>query len=147
MLEVQLRNNAYINTRSSCRRECWLPPNLGNLKLNYYASVLDDDGSCVGSGVVLRDSYGNLVLTVRDRVMSRLRPCVVELVDVITGLEVVIQGGWQVESVETDCIEAVRLVNGEVANCFAKDGVLVENVRVLLALACANGVGFNHVPS
>ncbi|KAL6212591.1 hypothetical protein ACLB2K_017809 [Fragaria x ananassa] len=102
--------------------------------------------SAKSSGAMLRDSFGNLVLVMGDRVMSILRPCAAELVDVITGLEVVIQGGWQVESVETGCMEAVRLVNGEVADYFAKEGVLEEKVRVLLALACANGVGYNHVP-
>ncbi|KAL6128838.1 hypothetical protein ACLB2K_072192 [Fragaria x ananassa] len=51
---------------------------------------------------------------------------------VITGLEEVIQGGWQLVCMGTDCLEAVSLVNG-VGECFADEGVLVKRVRMLLS--------------
>lgn len=45
--------------------------------------------------------------------------------------------------VETDCLEAVRMVN-RTEDCFAEEGIFVEKIRSLLRLNCFHS--FVYVP-
>ena len=60
------------------------------------------------------------MLAIGQRLQGHLWPSAAELMIVITGLEEVIQGGWQLVCMETDCLESVSLVNG-VGECFADE--------------------------
>ncbi|KAL6188281.1 hypothetical protein ACLB2K_039674 [Fragaria x ananassa] len=91
------------------------------VKLNC-GDVAFNDGINVGVGVV-RNSFGDLILAKGERLT--FKPCIAELWAVILGLESVVEGGWQVEIVESNCLEPVLMVNGD-GECFAEDGVLVE---------------------
>lgn len=72
--------------------------------------------------MVLGDNLGHLVMAAGERLNGRLQSCAAELSAVILGLEMVQAEGWQVAKIESDCLEAVHLVNG-----FAEEGVLVES--------------------
>lgn len=59
----------------------------------------------------------------------------------LLGLELLVERGWGMVEVETDCLEAVRMVNGS-EDCFAEEGVLVEKIRSLLASIGMNGFSY-----
>ncbi|PRQ43460.1 putative ribonuclease H-like domain, reverse transcriptase zinc-binding domain-containing protein [Rosa chinensis] len=120
----------------------WTPPSPQGLKLNCGESV-SNNGSHVGIGALIRGGDGNLVLAVGERLIGRLQPCAAELQALILGLEVMVENGWRMEKVETDCLEAVQLVNG-CDDCLAPEGVLVDKVRMLLASVGIQGI--SHVP-
>ncbi|XP_061989802.1 uncharacterized protein LOC133708333 [Rosa rugosa] len=120
----------------------WAPPTLGRLKLNCDASVAAN-GEQVGVGIVCRDSEGNFVAALGERLVGRLSPCAAELFSVLRDLEWAMDQGWNGLVIETDCLEAVRMVNGS-DECLASEGVLVERIREILdALDIPN---IHHVP-
>ncbi|XP_062013823.1 uncharacterized protein LOC133730205 [Rosa rugosa] len=108
----------------------WAPPPGGSLKLNYDASVAAN-GEQVGIGSVCRDSDGNMVAAMGERVAGRLKPCAAELFSVMRGVEWAMERGWTGLVVETDCLEAVRMVNGS-DECLASEGTIVERIREIL---------------
>ena len=122
----------------------WSPPRSGRLKLNCDASVVNG-GEQVGIGVVVRGCSGDLRVAVGERCYGRLSPLAAELQAIIMGLELMLERRWVPDGVEIDCLEAVRLVNGdEQAFAFAHDGVLVERVRQLLSSLGLHGI--SHIP-
>lgn len=108
-------------------------------EINCDASV-SSDGLNVGIGVVVRDSLGNLIMAVGERLGGRQQICAAELLAVLLGLDIAKQNGWSYFMVKSDCLEVVSMVNSN-EECFA--GVLVEEVRGLLPLY--NASGFSHV--
>jgi hypothetical protein len=93
--------------------------------------------------MTVRDHEGDLVEAGGERLSFILRPRAAELYAVLSGLEVAVMRGWQFGVVETDCLEAVRLVNGN-EECFAEDGIIVDKIRSLLAIL--NSCGISYVP-
>ncbi|KAL6144290.1 hypothetical protein ACLB2K_054985 [Fragaria x ananassa] len=130
LLAAQVRGQSI--SRFVVQQPCtiWRPPSPSTVKLNCDAVVFND-GINVGVGMVIRNNYGDLILAKRERLTGMFKPCIAELWAVILGLESVVEGGWQVEVVESDCLEVVLMVNGD-GECFVEEGVLVEKVKELL---------------
>ncbi|PRQ37083.1 putative ribonuclease H-like domain, reverse transcriptase zinc-binding domain-containing protein [Rosa chinensis] len=119
----------------------WVPPMHGSLKLNCDASVMANGGQ-VGIGWICRNSEGRLVEAMGERILGRLKPRAAELLCVLKGLEWAVMRGWSDLRVETDCLEAVRLVNG-CEECLADEGLIVERIRMLLGALEIQGI--HHV--
>ncbi|XP_062020732.1 uncharacterized protein LOC133737131 [Rosa rugosa] len=119
----------------------WAPPMHGFLKLNCDASVMAN-GDQVGIGLICRYSEGRLVEAMGEKISGRLKPLAAELLCVLKGLELAVVRGWRDLWVETDCLEAVRLVNSS-EECLADEGLLVERIRMLMGALEIQGI--HHV--
>ncbi|XP_030479536.2 uncharacterized protein LOC115696789 [Cannabis sativa] len=119
------------------RREtaCWLPPATEEFKINV------DAGVKVGAGVastslVVRDYVGAIHSAAATVVMQEMTPLQAELQAIARGLQAGIQCQLSAFSVESDCLQVVKLVQQEEGGCRDVDGVLahikslLQNVRV-----------------
>ncbi|PRQ58041.1 putative ribonuclease H-like domain-containing protein [Rosa chinensis] len=140
-------------TRADCRSEGsvllnqrierhigWQVPPDHSLKLNCDASVIQN-GKGVGVGAVLRAGDGKMIWALGLRVQDHLSPLAAELIALKVGLQDAMLCRPCSLMVETDCLEAVRLVV-EPGECLAEVGVLVEEVRSLLLVSPAPRIEF-----
>ncbi|KAL6194517.1 hypothetical protein ACLB2K_035600 [Fragaria x ananassa] len=115
-------------------RTKWKAPTHGMFKLNCDASV-GSNGEWVGLGGVVCGSDGNLLMAFGERVAGRYSPYVAELQAIIQGLEMLVDRGWTHVIVESDCTEAVSMINGDMKRVLLlliNGYVLIEKAKLFL---------------
>jgi ribonuclease HI len=147
LLEVQAMRNttgALKNGRSRTGDSMvrWKVPFAGFLKLNCDGAFNVALGQ-FGGGAVLRDEFGALIAAMGEAYTQKGTVCLNELLAIKLGLEMILErrcGGVEVES---DSLEAVRLVNMD-EQCFNVEGVVVEEICKLMFLLHISSI--HHVP-
>lgn len=148
IIEVQARRkkNAGPSNQGKSRTEegrfRWKVPEAGALKLNCDGAFNEPLGQ-FGGGVVLRDEFGVLIAAVGEAYTQKGTVCLNELLAIKLGLEMVLERRCRGVEVESDSLEAVRLVNMD-EQCFNVEGVVVEEVRKLMRLLQISSI--HHVP-
>ena len=108
----------------------WLRPEEGRLKLNTDDSFVSADGTA-GSGMILRDHNGNIVLSACRHLYHCLNALESELAAIREGLSLALQWSELPIDIESDCLEAINLLKkGEMdrsANSF-----MVHEIRILM---------------
>ncbi|XP_061999284.1 uncharacterized protein LOC133716613 [Rosa rugosa] len=140
ILQVQILNQNGTCDGNATVPGHWMPPPVDHLKLNCDAAVLQN-GNQVGVGVVCRDYRGSLVGAMGEILLYRLQPRAAELMAILKGLEWCNGQGWRGLIIETDCLEAVQLVNGT-DECLADEGLLVDRIRFLMGSMGIQGIHF-----
>lgn len=108
----------------------WSPPPVGFYKLNTDGAVDVVNGKR-GLGAVLRNEYGDLMGACAFPIFGNFSPLVTELLALKAGLQFALDTRTLPILVETDCSEAVRLVNST-DHCWAEEGVLIADVKALM---------------
>lgn len=110
----------------------WNPPSSFSIKINCDASIsLDGDG--VGVGAVIRNDFGELVGAYGRRLGRRLSPLAAKLFAIKHALELAVERRLRSVVIETDCMEAVHMINSTDI-CLAAKGVVVDQIHSLLRL-------------
>ncbi|KAK9911294.1 hypothetical protein M0R45_035213 [Rubus argutus] len=110
----------------------WQPPSFPFIKFNCDGAV-EGIGKRVGIGVIARNGQGDLLVAVGQNLELRLSAFAAELFAVKLALEVAVERRMALVLIETDCLEAVSMINGEEV-CMAAEGVIVDQIRGLMGL-------------
>lgn len=108
----------------------WSSPPVGFYKLNTDGAVDVVNGKR-GLGAVLRNENGDLMGACAFPIFGNFSPFVTELLALKAGLQFALGTRTLPILVETDCSEAVRLVNST-DYCRAEEGVLIADVKALM---------------
>lgn len=101
-----------------------------HVKINCDGAVSSDKVH-VGDGCVIQNVNGDMLGATGLRLNQRLELYVCELFAIKLGPEFAIEHGWGPLEVETDCLEAIQMVNGA-KECFNAIGVMVEETWKLM---------------
>lgn len=115
----------------------WQPPLMHSFNVNCDGAVIEE-GKWVGVGAIIRNEGGEMVMAAGHRIMMRLSPLAAEIFAIKLALDLVVERRLSSVMVESDCLEAVRLINAE-DDCCASEGVVVDQIRSLMRLI--------HIPS
>jgi hypothetical protein len=85
----------------------------------------------VGVGAVVRNELGSFIGAVGQRINQRLDPYTCELIAIKVGLDFALEQSLQAVVVETDCMDAVTVVNAT-EECLGAAGIVVEEIRRLM---------------
>ncbi|XP_062118476.1 uncharacterized protein LOC133832109 [Humulus lupulus] len=137
----------YIETHghssgSSARRavQRWNPPSPGSVKINVDAGFSAEKGAW-SAATVARDHLGSCV-GVRSCVWERsFSPLVAELTAINEGLRLGLEMGFRDFFVESDCLQAVNLVNRAEVDCNDMEGLIRSCKLGISAIEC-KGDGF-----
>uniref|UniRef100_A0A803Q0L5 Reverse transcriptase domain-containing protein n=1 Tax=Cannabis sativa TaxID=3483 RepID=A0A803Q0L5_CANSA len=127
---------------SRVRRENskWGAPELGRMKINVDARV-KSGGGVSGIGCVIRDSGGRTLYASSAVVHQELAPLQLELQAILVGLQVGIHRKIHRFSIESDCLQAVQLIQRKDEGCFDVD-CLLDQIRTLLLYDSVDGISF-----
>uniref|UniRef100_A0A803NG60 RNase H type-1 domain-containing protein n=1 Tax=Cannabis sativa TaxID=3483 RepID=A0A803NG60_CANSA len=118
----------------------WEQPPGGCFVVNVDAGFsLQGDGAA--TGVVLRDGAGAVRFAAATVVRYASSPLVAELLAIRDGITAAIQRRVSLFEVRSDCLQAVRLINGAEVGCRQEDGLIVE-IQSLLQHRSVTGVRF-----
>ncbi|XP_062000509.1 uncharacterized protein LOC133717787 isoform X2 [Rosa rugosa] len=109
----------------------WKAPEDGVIKLNC-DGVVSLNVKQFGTGFVVRNHQGLLVLAGGQRLSHQLSSVVVNLLAIKEGLEAVKECGGGRVVVETNCLLAVKVLNQR-NQCFAAEGIIVEEIQSLMS--------------
>lgn len=123
------------------RNVMWTPPPFST-KINCDASV-SLDGEGVGVGAIIRNEVGELVGADGQRLGRRLSLLAAELFAIKHALEMAVERRLRSVVIETDCMEAVYMINSAEI-CLAAEGVVVDQIRSLLRFLHISGI--NYIP-
>uniref|UniRef100_A0A803Q154 Reverse transcriptase domain-containing protein n=1 Tax=Cannabis sativa TaxID=3483 RepID=A0A803Q154_CANSA len=108
------------------------PPKLGDM-VEWCGKYVQDfqQGAGASTGVVVRDERGMVRFASATAVRFVGSPLVAELMAIREGLLAGIQRRLPRFHVQTDCLQAVRLLQGEEVGCREEDGLIMEIQRLL----------------
>lgn len=89
----------------------WSPPQDGWTKFNVDAALFQHEGK-TGIGVVQRDQHGSFVSVFLDTKLAIFTPLLAELLAIKEALEWCVVRGMDRVCIESDCSNAVALLNG-----------------------------------
>ena len=92
----------------------WIPPPIGQLKLNVDAACFSTSNR-TGIGAVLRDNKGAVVVAFTKRLASPFAPLVAETTAVREGLRLMMANGLRAAYVETDCLVVSKAINNDIS--------------------------------
>lgn len=137
LLEVQkslgrCAQSNMLGVHNNSGRQVWNPPSLCSTKINCDGAVIRL-GDLVGVGVIARNDLGEMVVAAGYKVELRLSPFAAELYAIKLALDLVVERRMSSVVIETDCMDAVRVINsGE--EFLAAEGVVVNQIKGLMQL-------------
>ena len=139
LMEFKKANERHLKEKAN-RDENWSAPPPGTLKLN------TDGGGAVadhtrGIGGIVRDDRGSLIGAFAKPMYELLSPLATELVALKVGLEFLWSMGHASVLVETDSLEAARLVNDPDDSWSENENIVADIKSMMLALNI-KGVSF-----
>uniref|UniRef100_A0A803QQT2 Reverse transcriptase zinc-binding domain-containing protein n=1 Tax=Cannabis sativa TaxID=3483 RepID=A0A803QQT2_CANSA len=118
----------------------WVPPARDQVTINVDAGV-KQGGLISGLGYVVRDAAGVVLSAAATVLQQELPPLQLELMAIKKGIQVGIQQRLQRFSVETDCLQAVHLIQNKENGCRDIDGLL-NHIRALISYDSFVGISF-----
>uniref|UniRef100_A0A803P6S3 RNase H type-1 domain-containing protein n=1 Tax=Cannabis sativa TaxID=3483 RepID=A0A803P6S3_CANSA len=118
----------------------WTPPGANQVKINVDAGV-KQGGHCSGLGCVARDRAGVVRYAAATVVQQALPPLQLELMAICRGLQLGIQQRYEQFSIESDCLQAVNLIQKKEDGCRDIDGLL-HQIRSLMCHVNFVGISF-----
>ncbi|XP_040987646.1 uncharacterized protein LOC121235362 [Juglans microcarpa x Juglans regia] len=120
-----------LSITTEVRKICRLqPPLRGYLKLNVDEAVFSDMRK-TGIGLILRDSYGKMVMTTTISEIEVNEPATIELLAVLRGLQLCIPLGIPKLIIESDYLLMVQELQAAY-DTFSANGNLVMEVKSLM---------------
>ncbi|XP_062021223.1 uncharacterized protein LOC133737733 [Rosa rugosa] len=110
----------------------WQAPRSGQLKVNCDGAANFKD-RCFGGGTIIRDEFGSLIVAGGKNFQHPVSSLVAELLAIKVGLDLVVERRLRNVMVESDCLEAIHLLNSK-ERCLAPEGGLVEDIQNTMAL-------------
>jgi ribonuclease HI len=98
-------------------KQKWKPPDVNTVKLNVDGAYSQDGRA--GCGVVLRDSAGEVIVAACIQLHHCKDATEAEIAAIEEGVKLVMQWTQQIFSVESDCADAVEMINGRAPNISA----------------------------
>jgi ribonuclease HI len=108
----------------------WVKPASDVVKINVDASFFEDD-HMGATGLVVRDSFGALILAQARWMEHAANPLVMEALAILAGVHLAIDRGYQKVEVETDAKEVIKLIDdpGGGRSCIASIRQEIEELR------------------
>ncbi|KAM6559244.1 hypothetical protein CsatA_028483 [Cannabis sativa] len=130
------------SSSSAARREhsCWKMPTSGVVTVNVDAGVKTGAG-CSGLGCVMRDETGHALYASATVLPREQSPLHLELLAILWGIQAGLQRRILRFSIESDCLEAIKLIQKKEDGCRDVD-CLLDQIRGLLSHDCVIGISF-----
>uniref|UniRef100_A0A803PLS0 Reverse transcriptase zinc-binding domain-containing protein n=1 Tax=Cannabis sativa TaxID=3483 RepID=A0A803PLS0_CANSA len=128
------------SSKCSTEDHRWVPPSMDQVTINVDAGV-KQGGLLSGLGYVMRDSAGAILSATATVLQQELPPLQLELMAIKRGIQAGIQRRLQRFSVETDCLQAVQLIQNKENGCRGVDGLL-DQIRALISHYSFVGISF-----
>uniref|UniRef100_A0A803PGA4 RNase H type-1 domain-containing protein n=1 Tax=Cannabis sativa TaxID=3483 RepID=A0A803PGA4_CANSA len=110
------------------------------MKINVDAGV-KCGGGVLGIGCVVRDSGGHSQFASSTVITREIAPLQLELQAILLGIQVGIQRKIQRFSIESDCLQAIQLIQKKDEGCHDVD-CLLGQIRTLLLYDSCDGISF-----
>ncbi|KAK3200142.1 hypothetical protein Dsin_023557 [Dipteronia sinensis] len=94
-------------------------------------AAVDSVGGRVGSGIIIRDSEGNVLASSSQKIMSGYTPQIAEAVAYLRGLVLAREAGLRPWEVELDAQTVVKLVSSLTVPC-SEVGLVIKDIKLHL---------------
>ncbi|XP_074289487.1 uncharacterized protein LOC141614639 [Silene latifolia] len=125
--QAQPMGNRQGNARSRDKR-VWIPPAVGQWKLNVDAAIMGEAGC--GMGIVIRDHTGSVERVGVQQVRDRWNPDIAEAMAAGFGLRTAVQMGLDNVVLESDCLALITMLKSKFfpTNYFGRMGKVVSDL-------------------